>query len=132
MKYFSAREVSQQIDVKPVTLRAWSKSLEDNGYKIFRDPQAGRMYSETDILALRRWKEFMDKGLKWEQAAKLILEELGDGIAPDANEFDKLKDMQSQIDALMDFNRELVQRLDQRDRHSLKNETKCLRRRYSA
>ena len=122
MKYFSAREVSQQIDVKPVTLRAWSKSLEDNGYKIFRDPQAGRMYSESDISALRRWKEFMDKGLKWEQAAKLILEAFGDGIATDAKASqpsiateDALSEMQSHIDSLMQFNRELVRRLDERD-----------------
>ncbi|MFD1676363.1 MerR family transcriptional regulator [Alicyclobacillus fodiniaquatilis] len=116
-KTFSAREVSQQIDVKPVTLRAWAKALEDAGYQIYRDPQAGRLYTERDISALRKWKEFMDKNLTWEQAAKLIIEEFGDALAPDARPGERsdngaIAELKEYMQRQEEFNKALVERLE--------------------
>lgn len=116
-KTFSAREVSQQIDVKPVTLRAWAKALEQAGYRIYRDPQAGRLYTERDISALRKWKEFMDKNLTWEQAAKLIIEEFGDGLAAGARPVEQsdngaIAELKEYMLRQEDFNKALVERLE--------------------
>lgn len=54
MKVYSPSEVATLLNVKPATLRKYSIMLEEQGYKIERNSQNHRYYSDNDIITLRR------------------------------------------------------------------------------
>jgi DNA-binding transcriptional MerR regulator len=132
---YSANQVAQQIDVKPVTLRAWCKALEEAGYKIMRDEQGNRLYTERDISALRQLSEYMNKNLEWDQATKLIIDEFSEQLLPlanpqethhpESNEMartiqetnETLQQMREAMKQQREFYQELIKRLDERDRY---------------
>jgi hypothetical protein len=132
---YSEKQVAQQIAVKPVTFRAWCKALEQAGYKIMRDEQGNRLYTERDISALRQLSEYMNKNLEWDQATKLIIDEFSEELLPlanpqeahnpESNEMAKtiqemnetLQQMREAMKQQREFNQELIKLLDERDRY---------------
>ncbi|WP_207549780.1 MerR family transcriptional regulator [Alicyclobacillus tolerans] len=122
---FSSSQVAQQIDVKTVTLRAWCKYLENEfDYKIMRDDQGNRMFTEVDISALRKFKEYMEKNLGWEKAAELVVREFSDRLSvvdknvDDANIdlIETINSIQKELENQQLFNQELVRLLDEREK----------------
>ncbi len=132
---YSVKQVAQQIGVKPVTLRAWCQALEQAGYKIMRDEQGNRLYTERDISALRQLSEYVNKNIEWDQATKLIIDEFSEQLLsvantqepqnPESNEFvrtiqemnETLQQMREAMQRQHDVNQAIINRLDERDRY---------------
>jgi DNA-binding transcriptional MerR regulator len=132
---YSVKQVAQQIGVKPVTLRAWCQALEQAGYKIMRDEQGNRLYTERDISALRQLSEYVNKNIEWDQATKLIIDEFSEQLLsvantqephnPESNKFvrtiqemnETLQQMREAMQRQHDVNQAIINRLDERDRY---------------
>src|SRR5699024_3373295 len=54
MEVYSPAEVAQQLKIKPATLRKYSIMLEEQGYKINRNSQNHRYYTDKDVMTIRR------------------------------------------------------------------------------
>src|SRR5699024_9222829 len=54
MEAYSPAEVAQQLKIKPATLRKYSIMLEEQGYKIKRNSQNHRYYTDKDVMTIRR------------------------------------------------------------------------------
>jgi DNA-binding transcriptional MerR regulator len=131
---YSVKQVAEQIGVKPVTFRAWCNALEQAGYKIMRDEQGNRLYTERDIFTLRQLSEYMNKNIEWDQAIKLIIDEFTEELLPlanpqephntESNEMvrtiqelnETLQQMREAVQRQHDVNQAIIKRLDERDR----------------
>lgn len=63
MKVYSPAEVAAILNIKQPTLRKYSIMLEERGYKIERNSQNHRYYTDKDIITLRRVITGKDSGI---------------------------------------------------------------------
>lgn len=80
---FLNKEVSERLEIGDSTLRKWSISLENAGYKFIQKEKGDiiiRMYRERDVTALLRYKELIQSKVEtMDSVAKIIVDEFGLG-----------------------------------------------------
>lgn len=133
-----AKELAEHLNIGSSTLRKWSLELEQAGYKFLRDEHNRRAYVEHDALALRQLKTYLDGGMTYDLATKAVTAEYmrtdSTEITPYAKkEFPQEQPNDKRYDeltgkmdvllemyttdrtALIEMNKELMKRLDERD-----------------
>ena len=80
---FLTKEVSERLEIGDSTLRKWSISLENAGYKFIQKEKGDitiRAYRERDITALLRYRELIQSKMEtMDSVAKIIISEFGSG-----------------------------------------------------
>lgn len=120
-----ANDVAELLGISTSALRKWSLRLEAEGYHTIRDEHGRRAYRESDLIALRKMKEFLAQKMSLENAAKAVAtihskpveNSPGTSIVP-ADEMrseQRFQQLESKVDELIEMNRLLVQQLQQRD-----------------
>lgn len=67
-----ANDIADLLDISPSTLRKWSLLLEAEGYHFIRDEHNRRAYTDYDLIALRKLKEFLNNKMSMENAIKAV------------------------------------------------------------
>ena len=80
---FRINRVAEATGIPEATLRAWERRYQVP--KPARTPSGYRLYSQQDVAQVRRMRELCEKGLAPGDAAKEILENKGEGVAPAAD-----------------------------------------------
>lgn len=62
MAYHSPDEVTKMLKIKESTLRKYARLLEQSGYEIQKNAQGQRFYSDSDVMALRKFMTFKESG----------------------------------------------------------------------
>lgn len=62
MAYHSPDEVTKMLKIKESTLRKYARLLEQSGYEIQKNAQGQRFYSDSDVMALRKFITFKESG----------------------------------------------------------------------
>jgi transposase len=131
MKTWWSRELAEHLSIGGSTLRKWSLELEKAGYVFLRDELGRRAYVEHDAIALRQLKKALDSGKSYDSATKSITAEYyrthSDEITLSAKadfpvDEERYDALDSKIDAqaeqiaqLIEMNRALFVRLDERE-----------------
>lgn len=125
-KTYWSREMASLLKIGGSTLRKWCGVLEDQGCHFMRDEQGRRAFTENDALCLRYFKDLtMDKGISLDVAAKLVVERFGGAprsVAASATpEIERyagaIEKLLKHVEQQERFNKELLQRLDDRERY---------------
>lgn len=134
----SAQSVAETLNIGRSTLNKYSRSLEESGYIFIKDDRGNRAYTEHDIVALRYFKSLLDKGIAYDRAiqgtsskySRMAAESFsiarGDtnseenrvtkgNFSDSAAILDEVATLRSEVSQLIEMNRELFMRLDQRD-----------------
>lgn len=70
---FGTKEISENLGVKPVTVRKYAGELEKAGYIVAKDDSGHRVFSEKDATAFRHMKTLCEQsGMTVELAAKVV------------------------------------------------------------
>ncbi|MCM3593636.1 MerR family transcriptional regulator [Brevibacillus borstelensis] len=120
-----ANDVAETLGISTSALRKWSLRLEAEGYRFIRDEHDRRAYRESDLVALRKMKEFLGAKMSLENAAKTVsvmYSERSDttpvtSIVPtdERRSEERLQVLETKMDELIELNKQLVQQLHQRD-----------------
>lgn len=132
LKTWWSRELADHLSIGGSTLRKWSLELEKAGYVFLRDELGRRAYVEHDAIALRQFKKELDSGKSYDSASKSVVAQylrtdsaaITLSASLDNEPVDaryealevKLDDQAGQIAQLIEMNRELFLRLDERDK----------------
>lgn len=73
MAYHSPDEVTKMLKIKESTLRKYARLLEKSGYEVQKNAQGQRFYSDSDVMALRKFMTFKESG-------GMTLEESADAV----------------------------------------------------
>lgn len=125
-----ANDVAELLGISTSALRKWSLRLESQGYSFIRDEHDRRAYRDSDLVALRKMKEFLDNKMSMENAAKAVYTlyssyqntSSGTGIVPAENQRSeeryltetKFHEFMQQQQA---FNQTLIEELQKRDQY---------------
>lgn len=121
-----ANDVADLLGISTSALRKWSLRLEAAGYFFIRDEHDRRAYRESDIIALRKLKDFLDKKMGLDDAAQAVSQLYKQqpvtpsetSIVPvDSQRYEqRLSELESKIDQLVELNKQLVKQMEARDR----------------
>lgn len=131
-KAYSTKDLSLAMAIGDSTLRKWCLTLEKNGYGFIRNDQKNRVFIESDIVILKHFQSLIKQhNMQLDNAAKLVIDRFGKGsfekgtgivlveqekeIAQSESEI--LNTLLEHIRTQEEFNRELVQRLDQQQKY---------------
>jgi transposase-like protein len=125
-------EVAKKLEISDSTLRKWCIQLEAAGYKFIKGENDSRAFTDHDLKALQLFKQLVKVQRKTKETACLeVVKHYGTRtgtppmqpaqMAVQAHEFkDKIDDMaqsleeiKKQLNEQMDFNKKLVERMDQ-------------------
>ncbi len=129
-----ANEVADSLGISTSALRKWSLALERAGYHFLRDEHDRRAYKESDLVALRKLKEFLDNKMSMENAvqALITLQKINvdntsvTSIVPVENELserseDRYQTLEKKLDEYVQqqtaFNQALLEQLKERDEY---------------
>lgn len=140
-KAYSPKEVFTTLDIGDSTLRKWCLALEKHGYGFIRNDQNTRVYVESDLVVLRHFQNLVKQhNIQLENAATLVIDRFGKGtfevrtgIVPVEKEeehrdlirsdevinklLEHIKQQEEFIEQQKEFNRELLNRLDQQQKY---------------
>lgn len=125
-------EVAKGLEISDSTLRKWCIQLEANGYRFIKGENESRAFTEHDLMALKYFKQLVkvDRATK-EIASQKVVQRYGErgGTAPmqaiekgvqlqslqeKINDMaESLETIKKQLDEQMEFNKKLVERMDQ-------------------
>jgi len=88
MKVYSPADMAAMLQLKPATLRKYSKLLEQYGYKIERNSQGHRYYQDRDIITLRNIISGNNSDVTLEQAIQNVVYLNGDSNVTNATNSD--------------------------------------------
>lgn len=134
-RYYSPKEISEMLKFEPVTLRKYSIALEKAGYIFIRNENDHRLYTERDVVALQHLKALRDhNALNVDNAAMAVATrfmQVNEPLIPVAHDenpqvfssdIKHYETLQQKIDAqaeqiaeLLELNRLLLDRLNERD-----------------
>ncbi|MGG3887573.1 DUF3967 domain-containing protein [Metabacillus fastidiosus] len=133
---YRSNEVADLLKVASSTLRKWCAALEAQGYEFTRGSNNSRLYSDRDVVTLRRLRELIQvRKMALESAANAVLSILDEeerarsateesaifGSATDAivvnEQSDKLDEILKRLDQQESFNQELLRRLDKQQQY---------------
>lgn len=131
-KAYWNHEVAKLLEISDSTLRRWCIQLETNGYIFIKGENESRAFTVHDLAALRFFKELVKVERKTkETASKEVVERyLARDVTPPMQGFDKalhpvqvdekieelsnkIEAMKLQLDQQMEFNKQLIERMDQ-------------------
>jgi DNA-binding transcriptional MerR regulator len=131
-KAYWNHEVAKLLEISDSTLRRWCIELEANGYVFIKGENESRAFTVHDLDALRFFKELVKVKRKTkETASKEVVERYpARVVTPPMQGFDKalqpvqvhekieelsnkIEQMKSQLDKQMEFNKQLIERMDQ-------------------
>lgn len=73
MTFHAPEDIATVLDIKPSTLRKYSLLLEQRGYLFKKNAQGHRWYTDTDLLALRKFITLKDSsGMTLEDSAEAV------------------------------------------------------------
>lgn len=73
MTFHAPEDIATVLDIKPSTLRKYSLLLEQSGYLFKKNAQGHRWYTDTDLLALRKFITLKDSsGMTLEDSAEAV------------------------------------------------------------
>ncbi|MDK8747563.1 DUF3967 domain-containing protein [Streptococcus agalactiae] len=131
-KAYSPKEISLVLDIGDSTLRKWCLALEKNGYGFIRNDKKSRVFIESDIVVLKHFQFVVkEHNMQLDNAAKLVTGRFGKGafevgtgvvLAEQEQEIARpdseiLNTLLEHIRTQEEFNRELVQRLEQQQKY---------------
>lgn len=142
LKAYWTHEVAKELGVSDSTLRKWCHALEGNGYRFVKGEGDARAYTGHDIEVLRYFKMLVkEKKSTKENAAIATVEKFGQGVLhggtpPVQGEKDSvpghstieviqemaksIEDIKQQLNAQMEFNKRLIERMDQQNLNHLR------------
>lgn len=141
IKTWWSKDLAEHLGIGNSTLRKWSSELEKAGYIFLRDEHNRRAYVEHDAIALRVFQKYLENGMSYDSAAKAVtadyLRKDSSEIAisanssepPDQRYDERYEGVETKLDQLLEsnaqqaeqiaqliqMNRELYLRLDERD-----------------
>jgi hypothetical protein len=135
----TSKDIAAMIDIAESTVRKYAAALEGAGYPFTKDGEgekAARIFTESDAMVIRHLKDLREKtNIPVEQAAQLISAKHPKGMTQVAA-FDAIaskvdldtvinainerhdkrySDLEAKVDSLMDLNKALLERLDERE-----------------
>lgn len=132
MKVFSPGEVAEQLNIKTATLRKYSILLEEAGYKIKRNSQNHRYYTDEDIITLRRIIANKNSDITLEEVINNVvsihehntyINDTHNVVIAHNNEINELKEIiQKQTELIY----ELTKRLDQQEQRIKERDEKIV------
>lgn len=138
-KALTSKDIAAMIGIAESTVRKYAAALEEAGYPFSKDgtgEKAARIFTEPDAMVMRHLKELREKtNIPVEQAAQLIASKHPKGMTQVAafdataskidyntliNAINERHDeryttLEDKVDSLMELNKKLLERLDQRD-----------------
>lgn len=138
-KALTSKDIAAMIGIAESTVRKYAAALEEAGYPFSKDgtgEKAARIFTESDAMVMRHLKELRERtNVPVEQAAQLISAKHpkgmiqvaafdATGVKPDyeavinaINERheERYTSLEEKVDSLMELNKALLDRLDQRD-----------------
>ena len=73
MTFHAPEDIATVLNIKPSTLRKYSLLLEQSGYSFKKNAQGHRWYSDTDLMALRKFITLKDSsGMNLEDSADAV------------------------------------------------------------
>jgi DNA-binding transcriptional MerR regulator len=142
-KAYTPKEVNSLLNVSESTARKWCISLEKKGYMFIRNDRNQRLFTEHDLVALKKFQALLkETNMPMDNAADIIISRFGKGtfedrtlsVPGDSNEERRsLERSEETIDKLMKhieiqeeymrkqdkFNQDLLKRLDQQEKYIL-------------
>jgi DNA-binding transcriptional MerR regulator len=142
-KAYTPKEVNSLLDVSESTARKWCISLEKKGYMFIRNDRNQRLFTEHDLVALKKFQTLLkETNMPMDNAADIIISRFGKGTFEDRTlsvpeEFNEerrsLERSEETIEKLMkhiqtqeeymkkqdEFNQSLLKRLDQQEKYIL-------------
>lgn len=127
-KQYGTKEIAVMLGVEPVTVRKYSVALEKAGYIIERSGTDRRIYTEKSVTAFNELKALrFHNALSLEAAAMIVASRNTDVAILKHNENNsgsealqmqyekRFIEIESKMNNLIDINKDLIDRLDQRD-----------------
>lgn len=131
---YGSSDIALTLKIQESTLRKYSLLLEKNGYEFLKNESGHRAYFDEDIIVLKKMIELKNStDMTLEQASKSVIawKKGGDIALRDTEEnrhvvrynelfeeFKSFKEQQLDYNAqLMNFNRELLERLDKQEEY---------------
>ncbi|MED3813406.1 DUF3967 domain-containing protein [Priestia megaterium] len=142
-KAYTPKEVNSLLDVSESTARKWCISLEKKGYMFIRNDRNQRLFTEHDLIALKKFQALLkETNMPMDNAADVIISRFGKGTFEDrtlsvpedsSGERRSLERSEETIKRLMEhiqiqeeymkrqdeFNQNLLKRLDQQEKYML-------------
>src|SRR5699024_454972 len=128
MKTYSPKEMADILNIQPSTLRRYSSTLEENGYRIERNNQNHRFYKEVDIVIFQHIITGTQENLTLEEAtnqAIQIKDDTNHGTLRSSEELISYHDVAKIKDILYRQNeliKHLVDRLDKQEDYMKKRD----------
>ncbi|PEC10626.1 DNA-binding protein [Bacillus pseudomycoides] len=129
-KIYNAGDVAQLLEVKDSTVRKYAQTLEKAGYKFYKNENGYRGYFDKDVIAMRHLIQYSKHpDMTLESAAKAVVSTNIEGdiqgvdtVNEVAQELpqaydDLLKEFQIFKEQQMEFNKELISKIEQRDQY---------------
>ncbi|MBG9612190.1 DUF3967 domain-containing protein [Bacillus cereus] len=129
-KIYNAGDVAQLLEVKDSTVRKYAQTLEKAGYRFYKNENGYRGYFDKDVIAMRHLIQYSKHtDMTLESAAKAVVSTNSEGdiqgvdmVNEVAQELpqaydDLLKEFQIFKEQQMNFNQELISKIEQRDQY---------------
>lgn len=133
---FWSKEVADVLQTSNSTIRKWCLALENAGYIFDRGANNSRVFYDKDMLVLRRLQELVQhkrmaldvssnlviSSLEGFQRTEAVREENSDNVSvpqkiTNGNEHILLNEVLDRLDKMEEFNRQLLSKLDDRDKY---------------
>lgn len=72
-------DLAKQLDIKPVTLRAWSNAFEQHGFEFLKDQSGRRAYTEENAMMFTKFQELC-KTMNQDNAINSVMEMIQNGV----------------------------------------------------
>lgn len=115
---YSTKEVTELLGVVSSTVRKYSIALESEGYEILRNALDRRIFTDKDVVILRKVKELIAGGTTVEKAVKIAIQERQDRsesqreLVPAGEQSEAVKKLLEYIEQQSEESRELHRKLD--------------------
>jgi hypothetical protein len=139
-KAYTTKEISLTLEIADSTLRKWAIALEKNGYQFIRNDQNTRLFVDADLVTLQHFKQLVqDHNMQLDNAAALVVDRFGKGpfeprtgvvpvekdrsssrdfnrseVRSDLEIISKLEELEERFKMQEDFNKKLIERLEER------------------
>lgn len=112
MKFYSPSEIAGLLKIKPATLRKYSIMLEEQNYNIQRNSQNHRIYSDEDIITLRRVITGSKNGVSLEESVRNVVF-VKEHNTPTDDTYNEVEPYNDDIKELKEVIQLLVEKMDQ-------------------
>ncbi|WP_018395875.1 hypothetical protein [Bacillus sp. 37MA] len=126
--YYSPKEMTDVLNIGDSTLRKWCIALEEQHYFFSRTDNKRRLFTDRDRIVLKKFRDLVQvQNMSMQNAAIIVAAKYKDdafeqtnnenGVRDIRSDVMNLAEMKQEIEQLKDLNRELLKRLDERDKY---------------